>query len=231
MSNFVELFSKLPYEIQLNILIMYINLNPKKELNELHYLINKSYLINKFFKGNMCVPHNVYTHKLSLFNTFIMIDEYNHRTFEDYHRLNLFLKLKSFGYEIISYDLKVQHDGYDEYGGKSNLYNLNVICMKNNVEIKFYAYREFYYYCQTYDNEIYTIYKKTYKSNQLIEDDFERNNEENLDIINEINKFSNIEDIYTFDKMKINSVDLRLDVKKNIHKSEMSCLRVHYGRL
>lgn len=232
MTNFFSLFRKIPNEIQLNIITFYIGIDKKPEINELHYLINKSYLINKFFDGNISVPNNVFTHKLSLFNTFIMIDKcIKHRTFEDYHRLNLFIKIKSFGYEIISYQLKVQHDGYDDYGAKSNLYNLNIICMKNNVEIKFYAYREFYYYCQTYDNEIYTIYKKTYSSNQLIEDDFEMNNEEIMETINEINKFSNIEDIYTFDKMKCNNVDFRLDVKKNIHKSEMSCLRVHYGRL
>ena len=230
MSDLFILLNKLPYEIKLQIITMYISLNPKSELNELHYLINKSYLIDKFFNGNISVPNSVYTHKLSLFNTFIIIN--NQRIYEDYHRLNLFIKIKSFVYEIISYQLKVQHDGYDKYGAKSNLYSLYIICMKNNLEIKFYAYREFYYYSQTHDNEEYIIYKKTYKSNELIEDNLEIgiNNEENMEIINQINKFSNIEDIYTFDKITYD-INLKLNVKKNIHESGLFDLKVNYGRL
>ena len=104
--------------------------------------------------------------------------------------------------------------------------------MKNNLEIKFYAYREFYYYSQSYDEEEYIIYKKTYKSNQLFEDDLRigMNYEENMETDIEINKFSNIEDIYRFDKIK-NNIDLRLDVKKNIHKSEILEIKVNNGRL
>ena len=69
MTNFFCLFRKIPNEIQLNIITFYIGIDKKPEINELHYLINKSYLIHKFFNGNISVPNNVFTHKLSLFNT------------------------------------------------------------------------------------------------------------------------------------------------------------------
>ena len=211
MINIFSLFRKIPNEIQLNIITLYIGIDKKQEINELHYLINKSYLINKFFDGCISVPNNVFTHKLSFFNSLININKYNHGTYNDYHLLNLFLKLVSLGFEIIEYNLRIKHDGYDEYGAKYNLYFLDIICVKDNIQVSLTAYRDYYF--DGPDSCEYFLYKNIFSElNSLCLDWYEDD-----DLMN-VNEYTNMENKYIFNEIKFKEENFLQYVKKNINE-------------
>jgi len=211
MINIFSLFRKIPNEIQLNIITLYIGIDKKQEINELHYLINKSYLINKFFDGCISVPNNVFTHKLSFFNSLININKYNHGTYNDYHLLNLFLKLVSLGFEIIEYNLRIKHDGYDEYGAKYNLYFLDIICVKDNIQVSLTAYRDYYF--EGPDSCEYFLYKNIFSElNSLCLDWYEDD-----DLMN-VNEYTNMENKYIFNEIKFKEENFLQYVKKNINE-------------
>ena len=220
MTNFFSLFRKIPNEIQLNIITLYIGIDKNPEINELHYLINKSYLINKFFDGCISVPNNVFTHKLSFFNSLININKYNHGTYNDYHLLNLFLKLVSLGFEIIEYNLRISHDGYDEYGAKSNLYYLDIICVKNNIQVSLKAYRDYYFEgpdsCEYYlDKNIFT------ELNSLCFNYVYDLMNVNYDDAMNVNEYTNMEYIYTFNEIKFKEENFLQYIKKNINEKDL----------
>ena len=229
MINIFSLFRKIPNEIQLNIITLYIGIDKKQEINELHYLINKSYLINKFFDGCISVPNNVFTHKLSFFNSLININKYNHGTYNDYHLLNLFLKLVSLGFEIIEYNLRIKHDGYDEYGAKYNLYFLDIICVKDNIQVSLTAYRDYYF--EGPDSCEYFLYKNIfselnslcldwYEDDLMNENDDDLMNENDDDLMNE-NEYTNMENKYIFNEIKFKEENFLQYVKKNINEKDL----------
>ena len=109
--------------------------------------INKNDFISRF---NLHVP-------LKLCNRYLCNNiYYRYLDIDDMHILNTLMSKKYINKKIINIKTKLDHDGYDQYGPESNLYDLYVYYQKGYNMYYDNYHREYWYHGE--DNEPYELW-------------------------------------------------------------------------